>query len=185
MRVLVVAWDSGGGVEVVETVVRRTVARGHQVRVLGTEGLRAGLEAAGATFRPYRYAPDNDRSRAETDLLRDWEAKNPLDAFARIRDRVLFGPARHFCRDVVEELERQPADVVVVDVLIASALCGAEAAGVPRVLLMHCPLRHPPPGCTADGRRPAAGHQRRRSAPGPGGDRAHPQALRQRAPPAQ
>ncbi len=146
MRVLVVAWDSGGGVEVVETVVRRTVARGHQVRVLGTEGLRAGLEAAGATFRPYRYAPDNDRSRAETDLLRDWEAKNPLDAFARIRDRVLFGPARHFCRDVVEELERQPADVVVVDVLIASALCGAEAAGVPRVLLMHALYGIPRPG---------------------------------------
>jgi len=137
MKVLVVAWDSGGGVEVVETVVRRIVARGHQVRILGTEGLRPGLEAAGATFRPYRYAPDNDRSRAETDLIRDWEAKNPLDAFARIRDRAMFGPARHFARDVVEELEREPADVVVVDVLIASALCGAEAAGVPRVLLMH------------------------------------------------
>ena len=137
MRVLVVAWDSGGGVEVVETVVRRLVARGHQVRVLGTEGLRAGLEGVGASFAPYRYAPDNDRSRAETDLLKDWEATNPLDAFARIRDRVMFGPARHFCRDVEEELADHPADVVVVDVMIASALGGAEAAGVPRVLLMH------------------------------------------------
>ena len=137
MRVLVVAWDSGGGVEVVETVIRRVVARGHQVRVLGTEGLRAGSEAAGATFTPYRYAPDNDRSCPETDLIRDWEAKNPLDAFARIRDRVMFGPARHFGRDVEEELADHPADVVVVDVMIASALCGAEAAGVPRVLLMH------------------------------------------------
>ena len=146
MRVLVVAWDSGGGVEVVDTVVRRIVARGHEVRVLGTEGLRSGLEAAGASFRAYRYAPDNDRSRAETDLIRDWEAKNPLDAFARIRDRVMFGPARHFCRDVVEELEREPADVVVVDVLIASALSGAEAAGVPRVLLMHALYGIPRPG---------------------------------------
>jgi len=151
MRVLVVAWDSGGGVEVVETAVRRIVARGHQVRTLGTEGLRAGLEAAGAEFRPYRYAPDNDRSRPETDLIRDWEATNPLDAFARIRDRVMFGPARRFCRDVVEELEREPADVVVVDVMIASALCGAEAAGVPRVLLMHALYGIPRPGATPMG----------------------------------
>jgi diacylglycerol O-acyltransferase len=146
MNVLVVAWDSGGGVEVVNTVVKRTVARGHRVRVLGTEGLRAGVEAAGATFRLYRYAPDNDRSRAETDLVKDWEAKGPLDAFARIRDRVMFGPARLFARDVTEELERETADVVVVDVLIASALCGAEAAGIPRVLLMHALYGIPRPG---------------------------------------
>jgi diacylglycerol O-acyltransferase len=146
MNVLVVAWDSGGGVEVVNTVVKRTVARGHRVRVLGTEGLRTGVESAGATFRPYRYAPDNDRSRAETDLVKDWEAKGPLDAFARIRDRVMFGPARLFARDVMEELERETADVVVVDVLIASALCGAEAAGVPRVLLMHALYGIPRPG---------------------------------------
>jgi MGT family glycosyltransferase len=57
--------------------------------------------------------------------------------FARVRDRVMFGPARQFCRDVVEELDREPADVVVVDTLIPAALSGAEAAGVPSVLLMH------------------------------------------------
>ena len=49
----------------------------------------------------------------------------------------MFGPARQFCRDVVEEIDRAPADLVVVDVLIPAALSGAEAAGVPSVLLMH------------------------------------------------
>ena len=38
MRILVAGWDSGGGVEAVQTVVRRAAARGHQLRVLGTEG---------------------------------------------------------------------------------------------------------------------------------------------------
>jgi phage terminase large subunit GpA-like protein len=50
MKILVAGWDSGGGVEAVQTVVRRAVARGHRVRVLGTEGLRSRFESAGATF---------------------------------------------------------------------------------------------------------------------------------------
>ena len=44
MKILVAGWDSGGGVEAVQTVVGRVVARGHQVRVLGTEGLRSRFD---------------------------------------------------------------------------------------------------------------------------------------------
>ena len=91
MKILVAGWDSGGGVEVVEAVVRRAIARGHDVRVLGTEGLRPGFEPAGAEFRRYRYAPDNDLRRPETDLLKDWEVRNPLALWARARDRLLVG----------------------------------------------------------------------------------------------
>jgi phage terminase large subunit GpA-like protein len=66
MKILVAGWDSGGGVEAVQTVVRRAAARGHRVRVLGTEGLRDRFESTGASFRVYRYAPDNDCRSAET-----------------------------------------------------------------------------------------------------------------------
>ena len=151
MRILVAGWDSGGGVEAVQTVVRRAAARGHQVRVLGTEGLRDRFTSVGASFRVYRYAPDNDCRSAETDLMREWEARTPLGQFARVRDRVMFGPAREFCRDVVEELAREPADLVVVDTLIPSALSGAEAAGCPSVLLMHGPYLMPRPGAPPPG----------------------------------
>jgi phage terminase large subunit GpA-like protein len=82
MKILVAAWDSGGGVEAVQTVVRRAVARGHHVRVLGTKGLRTRFEEAGADFRFYRYAPDNDCRSAATDLVREWEARTPLGVFA-------------------------------------------------------------------------------------------------------
>jgi UDP:flavonoid glycosyltransferase YjiC (YdhE family) len=146
MKILVAGWDSGGGVEAVQTVVRRAVQRGHQVRVLGTEGLRDRFESAGAGFRVYRYAPDSDCRRPETDLLKEWEARTPLGVFARVRDRLMFGPARAFCRDVAEELRRDPADVVVVDTLIPSALSAAEAAEVPSVLLMHGPYMLPHDG---------------------------------------
>jgi MGT family glycosyltransferase len=143
MKILVAGWDSGGGVEAVQTVVRRAVGRGHQVRVLGTEGLRSRFESAGATFRPYKYAPDNDMSHPETDLVKDWEARNPLALWSRVKDRLLCGPARAFCRDVAEELQRDPADVVVVDTMIPAALFGAEVARVRAVILMHGPYMIP------------------------------------------
>jgi len=143
MKILVAGWDSGGGVEAVQTVVRRAVARGHDVRVLGTDGLRSRFESAGAVFLPYKYAPDNDLRWPETDLLKDWETRNPLTLWARVRDRLLVGPAREFCRDVLEELHREAADVVVVDTMIPSARFGAEAAGVPAVIVMHGPYMVP------------------------------------------
>jgi hypothetical protein len=74
--------------------VGRAVARGHQVRVLGTEGLRSRFESAGATFLRYKYAPDNDMSQPETDLIKDWQSRNPLSQWRRVRDRQLVGPAR-------------------------------------------------------------------------------------------
>jgi MGT family glycosyltransferase len=151
MKILMAGWDSGGGVEAVQTVVRRAVRRGHEVRVLGTEGLRTRFESAGADFSRYRYAPDNDTRQRETDLMKEWEVRTPVGMFVRVRDRVLFGPARLFCRDLTEELEREPADVVLVDTLIPSALSGAEAAGVPAVLLMHGPYLLPRPGAPAIG----------------------------------
>ena len=151
MKILVAGWDSGGGVEAVQTVVRRAVRRGHQVRVLGTEGLRSRFESAGAGFSRYRYAPDNDTRWRETDLLKEWEVRTPVGMFVRVRDRLMFGPARLFCRDLTEELDREPADVVVVDTMIPSALSGAEAAGVPSVLLMHGPYLLPRPGAPAIG----------------------------------
>src|SRR6266550_3590858 len=83
MKILVAGWDSGGGVEAVQAVVGRAVARGHQVRVLGTEGLRARFESAGATFLRYRYAPGNDLGKPETDLVKglaDAQSAGPVAA---------------------------------------------------------------------------------------------------------
>ena len=144
MKILVAGWDSGGGVEAVQTVVGRAVARGHRVRVLGTEGLRSRFESAGATFVRYRYAPDNDLTHPDTDLIKDWESRNLLTQWQRVRDRQLSGWPGEFCRDVAEELQREPADVVVVDTMIPAAMFGAEAAGVRTVIVMHSPYLIPP-----------------------------------------
>src|SRR5436309_12199589 len=145
MKILVAGWDSGGGVEAVQTVVGRAVARGHQVRVLGTEGLRSRFESAGATFLRYKYAPDNDMSKPETDLVKDWQSRNPVTQWRRVRDRQLVGPARELCRDVAEELQREAADITVVDTMVPAAMFGAEVSGVRAVIVMHGPYMIPRP----------------------------------------
>ena len=71
--------------EAVQTVVGRAVAQGHRVRVLGTEGLRSRFESAGATFVRYKYAPDNDMSKPESDLVKDWQSRNPVSQWRRVR----------------------------------------------------------------------------------------------------
>jgi MGT family glycosyltransferase len=50
-------------------------------------------------------------SNPETDLVKDWQTRNPVGQWRRVRDRQLCGPAREFCRDVAEELQREAADV--------------------------------------------------------------------------
>ena len=128
MKILVAGWDSGGGVEAVQTVVGRAVARGHQVRVLGTEGLRSRFESAGGTFLRYKYAPDNDISQPETDLVKVWQTRNPRASGGGSGTGSCAG-LPEFCRDVAEELQREAADVAVIDTMIPAALFGAEVAG--------------------------------------------------------
>ncbi|MDX6651335.1 MAG: hypothetical protein QOJ38_116 [Solirubrobacterales bacterium] len=149
MRVLQALWDGGGNVGPQLAIGRRLVERGHDVRILGHACQRPRVEAIGARFVPYRHAPDGDASSPETDLIRDWEARTPIGAFARMRDRVMFGPSLRFARDVLAEIEREPADVVAWDFMLLGAGVAAERAGVPSAMLVHTvyplPLEGVPP----------------------------------------
>lgn len=150
-RYLFVLWEGGGNVPPQLGLARELVRRGHAVRVLGEDCLRAEVEAAGCAFVPFRTAPNRpDRSRA-TDYVRDGEASNPLSAFARHRDRLMMGPALAHARDVLEELERAPADVLVSDYLLTGAQAAGEKARVPTALLCHSIYLVPEPGKPAPG----------------------------------
>jgi MGT family glycosyltransferase len=69
-----------------------------------------------------------------------------VSQWRRVRDRQLAGPAREFCRDVAEELQREAADVAVIDTMIPAAMFGAEVAGVRAVIVMHGPYLIPRAG---------------------------------------
>jgi UDP:flavonoid glycosyltransferase YjiC (YdhE family) len=146
MRILQSLYDAGGGVPPQLAITRGLVSRGHDVRVLAHETLRGRVEERGAQLTPFRATlPGHDMTRPETDLVRDWEPSDPLEALSRFRDLVLFGPAAANAAEVLSVLDQWPADVVVLDWLLFGTALAAERANVPSVALAHVPypLRTP------------------------------------------
>jgi len=149
-RFLFATWDGGGAVPPLLSVAGALTARGHEVRVLGDPVLADEVAATGAQFRPWTMAPHRtSREDPGTEVVRDWEAKTPLGAFARLRDRLIFGPAGLFASDTLAELAKQPADAVVTDHLLAGVGVAAEARTVPLALcvpnVLPLPRRGVPP----------------------------------------
>jgi UDP:flavonoid glycosyltransferase YjiC (YdhE family) len=122
--VLFVTWDGGGNVPPALGLAAELAARGHAVRFLGHAQQRASIESAGFDFSAYVHA-------------RAWSSTAPNAGLA--------GAARIFAMftddgpgtDLLAELARRPADLLVVDCMSLGALRAAERAGVRRVVLVH------------------------------------------------
>ena len=71
--------------------------------------------------------------------------------FARVRDKLMFGPALDFARDLLDEIEANPADAAAIDTMIPGALVGAEVARIPSASLIHSVYMFPAPGLPAFG----------------------------------
>jgi MGT family glycosyltransferase len=150
-RFLFVVWEGGGTLPVELGLARRLIERGHAVHVLGDPCIAADAQAIGCTFSSYVRAPYRlDRSPA-SDFVRDWEPRNPLKIFARQRDRVAFGPALAYAEDVLETLQRWPADALAIDTALFGAMLAAEKSGLPTALLVPRCYLLPTPGCPAPG----------------------------------
>jgi MGT family glycosyltransferase len=134
---LLVTWDGGGNTPPMRAIAASLIARGHVVRVVAPESRRKSYESLGARFEPYQHAPDHDTSTPERDLLRDWEARTPMGAFARMRDNLMFGPAARFADEVLAAVERERPSAAVIDYMLTGAAAGARRACVPAVGLVH------------------------------------------------
>ena len=135
-RFLFAMWEGGGTGPPELSLVSALLARGHDVRVIGDPVLEPEVRATGARFVPWTTAPHRTERTPETDLIKDWEAKSPLQAFARMRDGLMAGPADRFAADVRAELDREPADAVAASFALLGAQVGAEGAGVPYAVLV-------------------------------------------------
>jgi MGT family glycosyltransferase len=128
---LFTTWEGGGSVTPALTAVRQLVARGHRVRVMSDACNRPEAEAAGAEFIAWRRAPSRpDRSR-DTDILRDWDVEEPIDGLGRLVDEIMTKPALAYAQDVIDEVRRRPADLIVNSEILPGVSAGAEALGVP------------------------------------------------------
>ncbi len=132
---MLAAWEGGGNVPPFVGAVRQLRARGHRVRVLGDDTMREEMEAAGALFRPWRTAGNRTDRRPESDLLRDWEPKEPGGGLLRLLDRITIGPAHAYAADTLAELRSEPADALVSSDLLFGPMVAAEATGTPLALL--------------------------------------------------
>lgn len=146
MHYLAALWDGGGTVPVEVGVVRRAVARGHTVTVLGDPTIERDAAAAGAAFRSWTRAPHRRSAAIEDDIMRDWECRNPVQLLGRLCDRLITGPAAEFAADVREQLTARPTDAVLASAPLLGALVGAESLGVPSVSLVSNIYPRPAPG---------------------------------------
>ena len=131
MRFLFATWDGGGNVPPTLALARQLLARGHAVRVLGPPSLRLRFESAGCVFIAYECVPNGVPSAAGK------SGTGRLRAVFLVAELARAAPARGFAEDVLAELDRAPAEVLVVDFMLAGAVAAGERAGIATVALMH------------------------------------------------
>jgi MGT family glycosyltransferase len=158
-RYLFAIIDGGGTVPADTSVIRAMVERGHDVRVLADRVLAPDIETTGAEHIPWDRAPQRPNLDPQSVIMRDWDTSTPFQAFARVRDGAMVGPAGLFAADVRAELQRRPADVVVGNLFVFGAQIAAEAEDVPFAFLVSNLLSFPGSGTPplGPGLKPARG----------------------------
>ena len=124
MEALVVTWQAGGGAQVALALARLLTGRGHRVRVLAPTELHDRVAAVGGAPCAYPAELELDRT-----LGRRMEDQRSL------LDGLFFGP--RLPEALLAELRTLPADVVVVDYLLRSAVAATELQPAPAALLIH------------------------------------------------
>jgi UDP:flavonoid glycosyltransferase YjiC (YdhE family) len=135
-RYLMTLWDGGGNVPPQLAIARRLVARGHDVQVLADPTIEPEARAAGCGFSPWVTAPHRTTRDRSGDLVRDYEHKNPMTTIRKYLNEFLGDPQPRWIADIMGALERQPADVVITDFGIPSALIVAEKLGLPAAAMV-------------------------------------------------
>ncbi|GAB3162528.1 glycosyltransferase [Microbispora hainanensis] len=148
---LFATWSGGGAVPPVLSVARALRERGHGVRVLADTSLHEEVAAAGVEPIAWTTAPQGDVTDPAKDVIKDFEARTPLGAFARLRDRIVCGPAAGYARDTLAELRARPADVLVAEHMLLGVFTAGEAAGIPVAGLVTTLYPFPTPGAPPPG----------------------------------
>jgi UDP:flavonoid glycosyltransferase YjiC (YdhE family) len=123
VKILFTSWDGTGNVVPEIALARRLASQGHDVRFLGHASLARRIDDAGLRFVPHERLPDlyqRDDFGASAD---PWWS----DVFFSSTSGV----------DVRVELEREPADVAVIDCLLWGDVAAAESLGVPTIIFVH------------------------------------------------
>jgi MGT family glycosyltransferase len=133
LNVLITTWEGGGSVGPMLTLARKLQEAGHAVRVMSDACNRPETEALGLRFAPWTRAPSRTDRTRHSELIRDWAAPSPAEGFRQAIDDVFAGPAYAYAQDVIEELQGEPADLVVTNDFLLGVMAGCESIGQPLV----------------------------------------------------
>lgn len=117
---LFVTWDGGGNVPPALGIADELARRGHRTRFLGHQAQRDSLSAAGHEFRAYAEAADFVGSEPAS-----------LPRLVRLFNDTGMG------RDLLAEVARRPADLVVIDALLLGVLDAAADHRMRYATLQH------------------------------------------------
>jgi MGT family glycosyltransferase len=125
-RFLIMTWDGAGNLAPTLGIARTLVQRGHDVRLMGHRTIAERCGDVDTRFVPL--------SQGEL-----WDAMDdPGDFEAEIRlliDELCFSST--ISEDLANELSREPADAVLVDCMLFTAIDVALASGSPTAALFH------------------------------------------------
>jgi MGT family glycosyltransferase len=144
-RILFTTFDGGGNVAPIMAVVSKLVQRGHFVRLMSDEVNRAEAEAVGARFVSWERAPNKLKPDRDQDP-RDWEAPTAQQGVQDLAQHFICGLALAYAEDVMAELQRTPADLVINFDLLLGVMMGCEARGQKLALLSTMISTFPLPG---------------------------------------
>lgn len=135
LRILAVSWEGGGNVPPTLAAVRALAGRGHAVRLIADDTMRAEAIEAGAQFLPWQRAPNRPDRSPESCFVRDWETDNALAGFQRGCERIFIGPVQSYTEDILEALATEPVDILLGSDLLFGSMLAGEIAHVPTALL--------------------------------------------------
>lgn len=135
LRILVTGWEGGGNVPPFIAALRGLAARGHDVRLIADDSMRAEAIAAGARFQPWTRAPNRPDRSAASCFVRDRDIADPIAAFRQWCGRIFVGPARDYALDILDALAAEPADLMIGSYLLFGGMLAAEVSRTPLVLL--------------------------------------------------
>lgn len=134
-NILFTTWEGGGNLPPALTVARKLQERGHRVRLMCDEASRVDATASGIDFHPWQTAPSRPDKTPESCPLRDWEAASPQEGIGRVLEKIMFGPALDYARDLAAVLDDEPADLVVTSDMLPGILAACESRGLPVAIL--------------------------------------------------
>lgn len=148
LKILACMFQGGGNIPLILPILAELVARNHRVRVMVGPGVRQSrltvspslLQRVGemgaelVRFHEPDIHPFDNPIFADRALVGSWTPASFRSVQGEARTPV-WAPA--WALNVLDELRREKADVVVADFVLLGALVAAEAARIPSVALVH------------------------------------------------